>query len=32
VRESVLRVVVNGEAREATVEARLTLADFLREV
>jgi carbon-monoxide dehydrogenase small subunit len=28
----VLRVVVNGEAREATVEARLTLADFLREV
>jgi carbon-monoxide dehydrogenase small subunit len=30
--ESVVRTVVNGEAREATVESRLTLADFLREV
>jgi carbon-monoxide dehydrogenase small subunit len=27
----VVRVVVNGETREATVEPRLTLADFLRE-
>jgi carbon-monoxide dehydrogenase small subunit len=27
----VVRVVVNGEAREASVEPRLTLADFLRE-
>jgi len=26
-----VRVVVNGEAREAEVEARRTLADFLRE-
>ena len=26
-----VRIVVNGEAREATVEPRLTLADFLRE-
>ncbi len=31
-RESSLRVVVNGQAREATVEPRMTLADFLREV
>ena len=31
-RESQLRVVVNGHATEATVEPRLTLADFLREV
>src|SRR3990172_2599693 len=28
----VVRTVVNGEPREATVEPRLTLADFLREV
>ena len=26
-----VRVTVNGQVREATVEARLTLADFLRE-
>jgi aerobic carbon-monoxide dehydrogenase small subunit len=26
-----IRMVVNGEPREATVEPRLTLADFLRE-
>src|SRR5688500_1734606 len=26
-----VRVVVNGEEREATIEPRLTLADFLRE-
>jgi len=26
-----VRMVVNGEVREATVEPRLTLADFLRE-
>jgi carbon-monoxide dehydrogenase small subunit len=32
VRESQLQVVVNGQAREETVEPRLTLADFLREV
>jgi len=32
VRESVLRVVVNGQTREARVEPRMTLADFLREV
>ena len=31
-RESVLRVVVNGQPREARVEPRITLADFLREV
>ena len=31
-RESVLRVVVNGQTREARVEPRMTLADFLREV
>jgi carbon-monoxide dehydrogenase small subunit len=30
--EATVRTVVNGEAREATVEPRLTLADFLREV
>jgi carbon-monoxide dehydrogenase small subunit len=30
--ESALRVVVNGEARQATVASALTLADFLREV
>jgi carbon-monoxide dehydrogenase small subunit len=29
--ETEVRVVVNGEVREATVEPRLTLADFLRE-
>ena len=29
--EIALRMVVNGEVREATVEPRLTLADFLRE-
>ncbi len=29
--EAVVRVIVNGESREATVEPRLTLADFLRE-
>jgi carbon-monoxide dehydrogenase small subunit len=28
----VVRLIVNGDAREATVEPRLTLADFLREV
>jgi aerobic carbon-monoxide dehydrogenase small subunit len=27
-----VRVVVNGQVREATVEPRLTLADFLREL
>ena len=26
-----VRVTVNGQVREASVEARLTLADFLRE-
>jgi len=31
VRETVVQMVVNGEPREAAVEARLTLADFLRE-
>jgi carbon-monoxide dehydrogenase small subunit len=31
VRETVVKMVVNGEPREAAVEARLTLADFLRE-
>ncbi len=30
-REVTVHVTVNGQAREATVEARLTLADFLRE-
>ena len=30
-REVPVRVTVNGEAREATVEPRLTLADFLRD-
>ena len=30
-RETVVQMVVNGEPREAAVEARLTLADFLRE-
>lgn len=30
--ETAVRVVVNGEVRQATVEARLTLADFLRDV
>jgi carbon-monoxide dehydrogenase small subunit len=30
--EVTVRTVVNGESREATVEPRLTLADFLREV
>ena len=30
-RESVVRLVVNGEPHEATVEARQTLADHLRE-
>jgi carbon-monoxide dehydrogenase small subunit len=29
--EVTVRVTVNGEAREATVEPRLTLADFLRD-
>ena len=29
--ESVVRVVVNGEPKEASVEDRVTLADFLRE-
>jgi carbon-monoxide dehydrogenase small subunit len=29
--EAVVRVTVNGQVREATVEPRLTLADFLRE-
>jgi carbon-monoxide dehydrogenase small subunit len=28
--ETVVRMVVNGDAHEANVEARLTLADFLR--
>jgi aerobic carbon-monoxide dehydrogenase small subunit len=31
VAETRVRLVVNGEAREAEVEARLTLADLLRE-
>jgi carbon-monoxide dehydrogenase small subunit len=31
VRDVSVRLKVNGEQREATVEARLTLADFLRE-
>jgi carbon-monoxide dehydrogenase small subunit len=31
VAEVALKVTVNGELREATVEPRLTLADFLRE-
>jgi carbon-monoxide dehydrogenase small subunit len=31
VAETVVRVVVNGESREARVEDRITLADFLRE-
>jgi carbon-monoxide dehydrogenase small subunit len=31
VNETAVRVVVNGEPREAMVEPRLTLADFLRE-
>jgi carbon-monoxide dehydrogenase small subunit len=31
VAEIAVRMVVNGEVREATVEPRLTLADFLRE-
>ena len=30
--DRVVRLVVNGEVREATVEPRLTLADFLREL
>ena len=30
--ETVVQLVVNGQAREATIEPRLTLADFLREV
>jgi aerobic carbon-monoxide dehydrogenase small subunit len=29
--DTVVKMVVNGEPREAAVEARLTLADFLRE-
>ena len=29
--DTAVRIVVNGEAREATIEPRLTLADFLRE-
>ena len=29
--ELAVRMIVNGETREATVEPRLTLADFLRE-
>ena len=29
--EATVRVIVNGDAREATIEPRLTLADFLRE-
>ena len=29
--EAAVRMIVNGEPREATVEPRLTLADFLRE-
>jgi carbon-monoxide dehydrogenase small subunit len=31
VAETAVRMIVNGEAREATIEPRLTLADFLRE-
>jgi aerobic carbon-monoxide dehydrogenase small subunit len=31
VAETSVRILVNGEPREATVEPRLTLADFLRE-
>ena len=31
VREIAVRMIVNGEVRSATVEPRLTLADFLRE-
>jgi carbon-monoxide dehydrogenase small subunit len=31
VREIAVRMIVNGQVRAATVEARLTLADFLRE-
>jgi carbon-monoxide dehydrogenase small subunit len=31
VREVPVRLTVNGEAREATVEPRVTFADFLRE-
>jgi carbon-monoxide dehydrogenase small subunit len=31
VAETVVRVTVNGAAQEATVEPRVTLADFLRE-
>ena len=31
VREIAVRMIVNGELRTATVEPRLTLADFLRE-
>src|SRR5262245_41746137 len=30
--ENAVHMVVNGEARQATVEPRLTLADFLREL
>ena len=29
--ETAVRIIVNGQAREATIEPRLTLADFLRE-
>ena len=29
--ETTVRMIVNGETRDATVEPRLTLADFLRE-
>src|SRR5215470_1390596 len=29
--EAAVRLIVNGEARDGTVEPRLTLADFLRE-
>jgi len=29
--ETAVRIVVNGEPREATIDPRLTLADFLRE-
>jgi len=31
VAETTVRMIVNGETRDATVEPRLTLADFLRE-
>jgi carbon-monoxide dehydrogenase small subunit len=31
VAESLVRIVVNGESQEASVEDRITLADFLRE-